>query len=92
MWSFYVGAGGLATWLKLRDHSPFVIPKSEKWGFGGIVKAGAIIDFCEGFFADLFVDYSILNISFHNTGGGRVTRQTAHLSGVSAGVGLGYRF
>lgn len=92
MFRFYVGAGGLATWLRLRDHSHYVVPKSEKWGFGGIIKSGVIVDFCDGFFADIFVDYSILDIKFHDTKHRQVTRQKAHLDGLSAGLGLGYRF
>jgi len=88
----YVGAGVLGTYLHTKDHSPFVIKSVSKWGVGGIWKAGALVEIYKRLFADVFLDYSYMKISFHNTHHGKLVRHTADVSGVSAGGGIGYRF
>src|SRR5205085_458536 len=43
----YFGAGLLVSDAYIRDCSPFVVCKNNKWGAGGIVKLGAIFDISE---------------------------------------------
>lgn len=88
----YVGGGALPTYVRFRDHSPFVIPKSQKWTWGGIVKVGAIWNINQCFFIDLFTDYSFVDVKFHRTNDGAVTRHRTDLSAWSIGAGIGYRF
>jgi hypothetical protein len=88
----YVGVGGMGTYLHMRDHSPFVIHRPHKWGFGGIAKAGILVKLYRNFFIDFFSDYSYMKIDFHNTDHGKVQRHIADLSGLSIGGGIGYRF
>jgi hypothetical protein len=88
----YTGLGGLFTYLHMRDHSRFVIPSISKWGFGGIVKFGFLVNATNRFFFDLYTDYSFLEIDFHNTHHGKLVRHNADLSGFSFGGGVGYRF
>lgn len=88
----YLGAGVLGTYVHMKDHSPYVIHHISKWGVGGIAKAGAIFNFGENFFADLFTSYTYTEIGFHRTDDGKVTRNNAHLSGWAFGLGIGYRF
>ncbi len=88
----YIGAGVLGTYLHMRDHSPFVIPSSSKWGVGGIAKVGAICKIGEHFFIDLFTNYTYTKIDFDNADQEIVIRQNANLSNCSFGAGMGYRF
>ena len=88
----YLGAGVLGTYLHMKDRSPYVIRSLSKWGAGGIFKAGVLFNFKEHYFVDLFSNYTIMNIDFHNTDHNRVIRHTAHLSGWTVGLGIGYRY
>lgn len=88
----YVGAGAMGTYLHIKDYSRFVIPTSCKWGFGGIAKAGLIVNLPKAFFIDFFSDYSYMKVDFHNTDHGKVQRHSADLSGWSIGGSIGYRF
>lgn len=89
---FYLGGGLLVTYLHMEDHSPFVIPRSSKWGAGGIAKAGLIMKLNQHVFIDLFTSYNYTRIHFHDTDGGRVVRHTADLSGLIFGGGIGFAF
>lgn len=91
-WYFFLGAGAIAGYLHIHDHSPFVIQKVVKWGAGGIVKANALYNVSNHFFLDFFTDYSFLKIDFHKTNHGTVIRHHADLSGWSISAGLGVRF
>ena len=88
----YAGLGIEANYLHTRDQSPLVIQSVSKWGVGAIAKAGVLFNFCPRWGVDIFGDYSFCEIPFHNTGGGRVGRQTADVSGFSVGIGVNYRF
>ncbi len=85
----YAGAGMLPSYLYTKDEAPGVKVVRNKWGFGGIFKAGFYIDI-DSFFIDLFADYSILKIGFSDTN--KTYGRTADLSGFSGGGGLGIRF
>lgn len=90
---FYFGGGFLATHLHTHDfESPIVIPRVDKWGFGGIVKTGFLVFLSKCWFIDVFADWSYMHIDFHNTEGYDVIRLDADLSGFSGGAGIGYRF
>ncbi len=88
----YAGAGAMGTYLHIRDYSHYVTPRSSKWGFGGVAKAGAIVDLPHSFFLDFFSDYSYMKIQFHNTDRHRVQSHPVDLSGWSIGGAIGYRF
>lgn len=90
--NFYLGLGAIGNYVHIRDHSPFVIPTSCNWTFGGIVKSGFLITIRKGLFIDLFADYKYTQVDFDNTGDDKVARQTGNLSGWSFGGGIGYRF
>ena len=88
----YLGAGVLGTYVHMKDSSHYVVHEHSKWGVGGIIKGGAILNVNKHFFVDLFTDYSFMNVNFHNTHNGTVARHNADLSGWSIGTGIGYRF
>lgn len=96
LWDFrvgdlYIGAGALATFLRTKDCSPFVIPVRHNWGGGVIGKFGFLFDVPHNVFIDLFTDYSFLFVGFDKTNG-KIIPHNAHPSGWSVGLGLGYRF
>ena len=88
----YVGVGALGTYLHIRDHSPYAIPTSCKWGFGGIAKVGCTVNLPKSFFLDFFSDYSYTKVDFHNTHGHKIQRHRVDLSGCAVGGAIGYRF
>ncbi len=88
---FYLGAGGLGAYMHIHDHSSGVIQRTCRWGGGGIVKGGVILNSSRNlhYFVDLFTDYSFLYVPVEKHRG--VITQTANLSGWSIGLGIGYR-
>jgi len=94
-WSgnWYLGAGVLAAYVKEHVHSPYVIPERSKWGAGGIVKGGCLIDLSCCVFLDLWLDYSFIKMHFHDSTIPPVVQgRKANVSGCGIGAGLGYRF
>ena len=89
---WYVGLGALTARVHTHDFSSTVAPYFTKWGWGGIVKFGALFDIGRCAFVDLFVNYSFMRASSHNTAGGTVVPHTVKVDGVIAGIGLGFRF
>ncbi len=89
---FYLGVGGLATYLRMQDRSPHVKRTTTNWGFGGIVKTGLLFNMSNSLFVDLYSDYSFIRVDFDSDEEDSVLRQDVSLSGFSFGVGLGYRF
>lgn len=87
----YFGIGAAPTYLHTQDDSDFVIKSHHKWGIGGIVKAGAVVNIAGRFFLDFYGNYSFTKISFNNTHGGTVLPRDADISGLTFGVGFGYR-
>lgn len=94
-YDFYLGLGFQPTRLRTTNCSPFVVQHTAAWGYGGIAKGGVYIDIPCNFFVDLFVDYSFVRFSCSKIcqpeDGTLLSRKT-NMSGVIAGVGLGYRF
>lgn len=90
--NLYLGAGALPTYLHIHDHSHFVTRTISKWGCGGIIKSGIIINLPKSFFLNIFTNYSYIKIPYHNTWHDLVYTNSANLSGLSFGGALGYRF
>jgi hypothetical protein len=88
----YLGVAAVGTYLHTHDHSSHVIRSNSKWGFGEMVKIGALARLSNSFFLDFFADYSHVTIHFHRTNHQKVVRHRADLSGYSFGAGLTYRF
>lgn len=91
----YVGLGLEAVNVRTRDCSPYVLQSLSKWGVGGIAKVGVYWYLPHNFVIDLFVDYSFVKTMknrccFSPRCGVQLVR--ANVSGVIAGIGLGYRF
>ncbi len=88
----YAGVGGLATYVHIRNHSPFVVPTTAKWGGGAIAKVGLLINLPKSFLIDIFSDYSYMKVDTRKSDHGKVIRHHVDLSGWSIGGAIGYRF
>lgn len=88
---FYVGAGVVPTYMRIRDQGPFVEPTTHKWGVGGVAKTGFLYTFTNGVFLDLFGDYTYTKINIDQDDC-CVERNNADVSGWAVGLGIGYRF
>jgi len=89
----YIAAGPLFTHMKTDDHSPYVIKKNEKWGYGATAKVGTLYYIWCNLFLDAFINYSYMCIGFDHVPSDKpVVRHDADLSGFSFGGGLGYSF
>jgi opacity protein-like surface antigen len=88
----YVGAGVEWNYVNTNDHSNFVKRHINKWGIGGIFRAGGLVDLPYNLFADVFVEYSICHVTNHNNFHNRVVPHNARVDNVRAGVGIGYKF
>lgn len=89
--SVYAGAGALISYLRMKDDSPYVIPSSSKWSWGGIGKVGLLFFPIKHFSVDLFADYSYMKFDFHK-GERKVIRRDVDFSGWSFGGALGFAF
>lgn len=93
--SFYAGLGFQPLLLCTNNHSPYVIQRTHKWGFGGIAKFGAYIDLPHCLVLDLFADYSFVTVSRSSRTSfpvGYIQQTKANVGGVIIGAGLGCRF
>jgi hypothetical protein len=98
----YGGLGLLASYLRTNDCSPFVMRHRKHGGAGGIVKAGVNVNLpwehCKQAYLDFFADYSFIKFNFKNNCEDArcnlpvVQSHKANLSGVSLGIGIGWRF
>lgn len=86
----YLGFGLLFPYLHTDDSSDFVPNVRTKWGTGVIAKSGLLFDITKCFVIDVFLDYSWSRINFGNTE--QTSGNTADISGLAVGGGLGYRF
>lgn len=89
---FYVGAGAEYVYLSTHDHSNFVIKHIRKYGLGGVYKAGFVLPISCNFYINLYLDYHDKRFSFHKRDGKQIYRMKADISGLSTGIGIGYRF
>jgi hypothetical protein len=86
----YGGLGVLPTYLHIQNNSPLLVRTQQKWGCGGIVKGGVIVNRLWNLFLDLFAEYSYINIPFSNSP--NLTLHPANLSNFTIGGGIGYYF
>lgn len=90
----YIGLGILPTYVRTRNCSPYMAPKTYKVGVGGIAKVGTFFELPYHCMLDFFLDYSFVKVKCSPTYAptGYVQPITANLSGLVVGVGVGYRF
>lgn len=81
----YVGIGPSYSLIHIRNDSSFVKKRTNKHGFGFVVKSGIYFDLSCDFVLDLFADYYYQKIHFHSSG-------TKDIGGVRTGLGIGYKF
>lgn len=89
---FYLGAGGLATFLHTHVNSKHLVKESSKWGFGGAFKGGFLYHVGKAFLIDLFTDYYLVEAHPHRTRHRKVITRSADLSGFTFGGALGCAF
>ncbi len=89
---FYLGLGALPVHLKTQDDSSYVPSPTSKWGCGGIVKAGLLVDLPKNLFLDFFANYSFAKVHAQAVLDAPTQAQTAKINGCWFGLGLGYRF
>lgn len=86
----YFGLGAQYARFHTSDNSSFGgLHHSKKYGWGGIVKLGVLIDVTDCIYLNLFSDYSFIKMSFHNSHHGIFTRHNSVLDGWIFGVGVG---
>lgn len=90
--NFYVGGGALPTYVWSHTNSSYLTSKFNKWGCGGVVKGGVLIDLSCSFFIDVFVDYMILSIKGKGSTDPLAYSVSCNLNSVVVGAGIGYRF
>jgi hypothetical protein len=92
-WDFYVGMGAVGTYIHTRDNSPYLIPKSHKWTYGGMTKMGVMTKLYDRLYLDFFADYTFSHrTKFPGTRDGTITRSPININNWMLGIGVGYRF
>lgn len=84
LWAWYAGLGGVGTYMQIHDHDPFISQHIDRWGGGGNAQLGGIWYVTEHFLIDLFAQYTFNYVP--------TKHQTANLSGLSLGGGIGWTF
>ncbi|EFB42687.1 hypothetical protein pah_c004o241 [Parachlamydia acanthamoebae str. Hall's coccus] len=87
-WKAYAGVGACYTFLRMKDHSPFVDNHLHKQSWGGVAKTG-IQFYWKCLFFDLFADYLYQPFHFSNTS--KVKRDNVNVGGYKLGLGIGFR-
>ena len=87
----YVGLGPRYFYVNVHNHSPYVRKVDSKSGVGGAFRAGGLINVTKHWVIDFFGDYSLKKMHFTGSNS-RVQRHDLYLSGLSLGLGVGYRF
>ena len=89
----YTGAGACWSFLKNKDHSPFVHKNISDEALGGIFKLGFIYRIKERVFIDIFTEYLYQHFSFKRHYEDHYTiRHNLNMSGLKIGLGLGFNF
>jgi len=89
----YAGAGACVSFLKNKDHSPFVHENISDQALGGIFKLGLIYRIKQHIFIDIFTEYLYQHFSFrHHYEDHYTIRHNLNMSGIKIGAGLGYNF
>lgn len=92
-WNFYAGAGIVWSFLKERDHSPFVHNNISVQTPGGVAKLGLAYQCGESFFIDLFTEYVYQKFSPKRVYPEHFTvRNAFNVSGFKFGYGMGIAF
>lgn len=90
-WTPYAGIGPILAYSRIYNGSKYVTRRQDGWGGGLLTKLGFLAYLTDRVFLDCFADYSFIRMSFHH--GKKVTTHSkGDLSGLSFGVGAGYRF
>lgn len=89
---FYAGLGALYSYFHTKDHSPYVIPSTSKWGWGGTAKVGLLFYPYKCLFIDIFSDYSYMKFDVHKHSERTIYSHDPNFSGVSIGGGIGWQF
>lgn len=85
-----LGGGAAFIWTHIHDHSPYVIPKTNKFDCGGVLKMQLIKRFgC--FYGSIFTDYILANIHIHRSHR-CVTRHSEDIGGLFLGLSIGKEF
>lgn len=84
LWAWYVGVGGVGTYMQIHNHSPLLRQHIDKFGGGGNAQLGGIWYITKHFLIDIFGQYTY---NYIPRGG-----NTRNLSGVSVGGSLGWTF
>jgi hypothetical protein len=82
--AWYVGVGGVGTYMHIHDGDPYLKKVTATWGGGGNVQLGGMYYLTECFLIDIFGQYTA---NYVPTNG-----KTVNLSGLSVGGGLGWTF
>lgn len=88
LWSWYVGVGGVATYVQIQDHDPGYETHINRLGGGGNTQLGGIWYITKHFLVDIFAQYTFNYIPTSDETCG----DTANLSGLSLGGGIGWTF
>lgn len=89
----YAGLGACYSFLKIRDHSNYVIQHISKNDWGGIAQLGVNYYVYNCFFVNVFVDYYFQKFNFHHVDYSYYTeRHNLNISAWKFGGGVGYRF
>ena len=84
----YIGLGFQYARFHCHDESPHALEHVKKWGWGGLLKLGAIVHLNDDLFLDLFSDYSALKFEFSKNNN-LVDRRRCVLDGWIFGIGVG---
>lgn len=88
----YLGAGiASVPYCRIYNGSPYVSRHQYGWGIGGIFKSGIMFYVKKAILFDFFLDYTHLDMNFDHSNK-VVIKRSGTLSGITAGIGAGYRF
>ena len=92
----YLGGAASYSFLRIHDHSPYVIEHTRKEAWGGLVELGINRYFWNCAYVSAFFDYYFQKFHFKDTRGGYydgyIERNTLNMNGYKIGVGLGVSF
>ncbi len=89
----YVGVGPCYSFLHTLDRSAYVHRHTSASNFGAIVKTGTVYYFANRWFIDGFFNYMYQRIFFHQSESEPVVyRDSANLSSLQLGAGIGIKF
>ena len=88
----YLGIGiASVPFSRIYNDSPYVTGNQYGWGIGGIAKSGLMFYKSERVYLNTFLDYTYIEMNYHHSNK-VVIKRRGNLSGISAGIGLGFFF